>query len=209
MGAEVLMPKDNQTFFRLVAKSGFPNRFMRFCCNELKEYKVLDRVILGVRKAESTKRNARYDEPTECKGTVESPWEHIYPILDWTDEDVEAFIKDRGIKCAPAYYDEQGKFHIERRLGCLCCPLQSTKKRIEAFKQYPNMVKAYANAGKKFLETHPDSVTAQRYADVYEWLSRDIFYPKERDWKKHKATMFTDDVVDYKAFLEDYFNIKL
>ena len=48
-GVEILRPK--QTFFQLIEQNGFPNRFMRFCCRYLKEYKVLDRCIMGVRKA--------------------------------------------------------------------------------------------------------------------------------------------------------------
>lgn len=56
-GVEILRPK--QTFFQLIEQNGFPNRFMRFCCRYLKEYKVLDRCIMGVRKAESTKRGAQ------------------------------------------------------------------------------------------------------------------------------------------------------
>lgn len=213
MGVEILMPRNNTSFFKLVAKKGFPNRLKRFCCRELKEYKVLDKVVIGVRREESNKRAARYTEPTACvwygARTPENHAEAIYPILDWTTDDVAEFLKDRGIKCAPVYYDEQGNFHPERRLGCMCCPLASTKKRVQEFMSHPNMVKAYIRAGQKFLDSHPDSVPAKRYADIYEWLVRDIFYIKEADWQKHKSTMFSDDVVDYKSFLENYFNIKL
>lgn len=49
MGAEVIRPK--KTFFQLVSKSGFPSRFSRECCSVLKEYKVCDRAIQGIRGA--------------------------------------------------------------------------------------------------------------------------------------------------------------
>ena len=55
MGVEILRPKEN--FFQLIAKKGFPSRFSRFCCEVLKEYKVLDKTVIGVRKAESRARN--------------------------------------------------------------------------------------------------------------------------------------------------------
>ena len=57
MGVEILRAKTS--FFHLVAQKGFPSRFTRFCCEKLKEYKVFDKSIIGVRKAESrkTKRN--------------------------------------------------------------------------------------------------------------------------------------------------------
>ena len=35
-GVEIIQPK--RTFFQIIEKSGFPNRFHRFCCSELKEY---------------------------------------------------------------------------------------------------------------------------------------------------------------------------
>ena len=59
MGVEILRPKEN--FFQLIAKKGFPSRFSRFCCEALKEYKVLDKTIIGVRKAESRARKERYN----------------------------------------------------------------------------------------------------------------------------------------------------
>lgn len=110
MGAEILRPKE--TFFQLVEKKGFPNRFSRFCCEKLKEYKVMDKCIMGVRKSESTKRNERYNEPTECRWygrkTEANHVEAIYPILDWTDDDVLAFVEDRHLTLAPVYYTSRG-----------------------------------------------------------------------------------------------------
>ena len=44
------------------------------------------------------------------------------PILEWTDEDVDEFINAYNIQCAPVYYDEEGKFHVERRLGVHVLP---------------------------------------------------------------------------------------
>ena len=110
MGVEILRPKEN--FFQLIVKKGFPNRFSRFCCEVLKEYKILDKTIIGVRKAESRARKERYNEPTECRyygsKKEENHVEQIYPILEWTDEDVRNFILDRGLKLAPLYYDMGG-----------------------------------------------------------------------------------------------------
>ena len=65
MGAEVVRPK--KTFFQLVSENGFPSRHSRFCCSILKEYKICDRVILGIRRSESKKRADRYKEPERCR----------------------------------------------------------------------------------------------------------------------------------------------
>lgn len=206
-GAEVLQPKKN--FYQLCSENGYPNRDMRFCCKILKEYKVLDKCVLGVRKSESRKRNEMYDEPTKCLGTKENPREGIYPILDWTDKDVKEFINDRGIKCAPVYYDERGEFYVERRLGCMCCPLMYYKQRISYFKKYPNMVKLYIKAGQNFRDTHPNAKTLTEYASVYEWFVRDVFFESQEKWEKHKSKGLFNEKIDYKKFLEDYFKIKL
>lgn len=65
MGAEVANPKE--TFFHIIEKHGFPTRFRRFCCEHLKEYKILDNAVQGVRREESTRRAARYKEPIVCR----------------------------------------------------------------------------------------------------------------------------------------------
>lgn len=111
MGVEIVQPK--QTFFQLLETHGNPTRYYRFCCSELKEYhydKSLAKTIIGVRKSESARRAKAYSEPTECLGTKKDPYEAVYPLLDWTDEDVRDFILDRNIKCAPVYYDMGGYF---------------------------------------------------------------------------------------------------
>lgn len=115
MGVEILRAK--ASFFHLVAQKGFPSRVSRFCCEKLKEYKVLDKSVIGVRKAESRKRNERYNEPTQCRyygaKTEKNHVELIYPILEWTDEDVRDFIIDRKLKLAPICYNGGANRRIE------------------------------------------------------------------------------------------------
>ena len=206
-GVEILRPR--KRFFTLVEECGFPNRHQRFCCRFLKEYKVLDKCIMGVRKAESTKRAARYSEPTECRfyGSKKEHVEAIYPILEWSDQDVVDFINLRGIKVHPLYYREDGTIDPKRRLGCMCCPLQYYKKRIEAFKERPGMVRAYCRAAQKFRDSHPDNKTVQKYGDVYEWFYREVFFERQSKFEQSKSSMFGE--TNYKELLENYFGIKL
>lgn len=190
MGAEMVLPK--LSFFQLIEKHGLPNKMRRFCCGYLKEYKILDYAIIGVRKEESARRAKRYTEPEVCRVYNKKEKVRQYlPILDWTSNDVAEFISERGIKCHPLYYDEQGKFHPERRVGCIGCVMLD-KKRIEYFKQYPNMVKAYAKALRKFRETHPDSKAVSMYEDEYEHLVRDFFYWRktQKEWEDIKRVKF-------------------
>ena len=205
MGAIIIRPK--RTFAELIQKKGAPTRFARFCCSELKEYKVRDIAVMGVRRSESAKRAERYSEPTQCRfyGSKKNHVEAIYPILEWTNEDVAEFIADRKIKCAPIYYDADGTFHVERRLGCICCPLASKKNRIDEFRKHPGMVRFYLRNLRIFWETHPNVNTHKNFSSEYEQFAYQVFY-QDLPLKKFKQQMFD---TDWKKLLEDYFGIEL
>lgn len=207
MAATMIRPKE--TFFQLIERKGMPSRLHRFCCQELKEYRVHEKVVIGVRKAESVKRSKRYSEPTECRffGTKkpENHVEQIYPILDWTDADVLAFIEDRGLKLAPVYYDEDGRIDVTRRLGCMCCPMMSRRKRIEAFKRRPGMVRAYIRAMQRYLDSHPDGKCAKAYANAYEWFCREVFFQHTTDWELARDGLFGKP--DFKGIIEKTFKV--
>ena len=192
-------------------KGGYPNRFNRFCCSVLKEYKILDNSVMGIRKCESVKRAKRYTEPTECRiyGSKKNHVNAIYPILDWSDEDELEFIKERGIKLHPLYYREDGSIDITRRVGCMCCPMAYYKKRLQQFKQYPGMIKAYLRCGNKFLRSHSESKLAKRHPNVYEYFISNAFFDNYRDYAKANLGDIFSDKPDYKKLIEDYFHITL
>ena len=207
MGVEILRPKIN--FFDLVKKKGFPTRRARFCCEVLKEYKVLDTAIQGIRRCESVSRSKRYsaNEPIICRiyGNKANHVNVVLPILEWTDEDVEAFIKMRGIKCHPLYYDEHGNFDVKRRLGCLGCPLASDNGLAD-FKAHPNLVKAWVRAGQAFLDTHPNCSTNKKFEDAYDLFTHNVFFDSYEQFMMSKYGLFGK--ADTKEFLETYFDIK-
>ena len=206
MGVEIVRPK--KSFITLVSEKGFPSRQRRFCCEVLKEYKILDKCVLGIRTEESSKRANRYKEPTQCRLYKRGEHvEQILPILSWTKKDVEDFIKDRGIICAPIYYNEKGEFCANRRLGCIGCPISTRNHRIEEFARYPKMVKLYVKAGRKYLETHKNTKTAKRYVDEYAFFYRNVFCEKQTQYEYEAGGMF--GTPDFKCFLERKFNIKL
>ena len=208
-GVEIRRPKES--FFSLMKRKGYPGRIMRFCCDVLKEYKILDNCVIGIRKCESVKRAKRYTEPTECRifGSKKNHVNAIYPILDWSDEDELEFIKERGIKLHPLYYSEDGSIDITKRLGCMCCPLKYYKKRLQDFKQYPGMVKAYLRCGNEYLKSHPESKTAKRYSGVYEYFVANAFFDNYSDYVKAKLGEGMFDEPDCKKLIEDYFHITL
>ena len=210
-GVEVMQPAMN--FQQIIGKKGLPNRWRRFCCSILKEYKVLNYAVIGVRRDESRARCMRYHEPEICRvynKTKGIKVRQYLPILEWTQQDVVEFLTKRGVNCHPLYYDELGQFHADRRLGCMCCPLQSRKKRIESFMEYPQMLRFYIKGGQTYLNTHPEGKIYKHFnGNVYDWLTSQIFCDGERQFHEHfGATMF-DKGIDTKQFLEQYFGIKL
>lgn len=207
-GAEIIRPA--KSFFEIIEQKGFPSRFVRFCCSELKEYKILDTAIQGIRRSESTKRAANYKEPIICRtyGRKDEHVNIVLPILDWSDADVCRFVVSNDIKCHSLYYDDNGQFCVNRRLGCLGCPLKSDNGLSE-FKQYPNLVKAWIRAGNVWL-TKPfehESNTRKYCKDVYEYFVMHVFLDGLNHFKMIQSGMFGK--VDCKQFLQDYFKIEL
>ena len=206
-GAEILHPKIS--FMGLVAKKGIPTRRARFCCSELKEYKVLDRAVQGIRRSESRARKERYKEPEICRVYGKDKKVKVYlPLLDWTDEDVARFVQERGIQCHPLYYDEQGNFRVERRLGCIGCPMQGDNGKSD-FKRYPQMLRALIKSAQKFLDTHPNCFTLRKFGNVYNLVFNDLFCDSYDDYITKTSVDLWGGQLDTKQFLEEYFKIEL
>ena len=208
MGAEVIHPK--KTFFQLVGKSGFPSRFSRECCSVLKEYKVCDRAIQGIRRSESRKRAERYKEPEYCRVYSSKVKAKIYlPILEWTDQDVAEFIKERNIKCHPLYYSREGQFDVTKRLGCMGCPLASRNKRIQFFKENPKWLKAWIRAGQKRYtsEAYQNGKANFKFKDAFETVGYLLFCNNMDEFKEKTYTLFGE--FDWKEFLQDEFKIDM
>ena len=206
-GAEVIHPK--KTFFQLISEYGFPSRFCRFCCSELKEYKICDRAIQGIRRSESRKRAEIYKEPEMCRVYSAKEKVKVYlPILEWTDDDVAEFIKERNIKCHPLYY-KGGQFDVTKRLGCMGCPLASKKKRIQEFKENPKMLKAWIRAGQKKYtsEKYQNRKAKVKFKDAFEAMGYMLYCDNLEHFEEMTYTLFGE--FDWKKFLQKEFNIDM
>lgn len=201
-GVRIIRPKT--TFLELIKKNGMPSRWMRFCCAELKEYKIHARAIQGIRREESTARSVRYKEPEYCRTYPKGEKARIYlPILEWTLEDVKTYLTDRKVKLAPAYYREDGTIDWERRLGCIGCPLASASKRREQYRQYPGMLKAQIRALEYYYKAHPSQAEIFQ-GDVYKKIAGDLFF--ERNVREiNEQGLF--EMPDAKEFLTQYFSL--
>lgn len=207
-GVKVVRPKIS--FFQLIEKKGFPTRRARFCCEYLKEYKIMDKAIQGIRQSESVKRAKTYNEPTMCRiyGSKKNYVEAIFLILDFTDKDIEEFVKERDIKLHPLYYNKDGNLNIKKRLGCMGCPLKSDNGLAD-FKANPKLVRAWLRAGKKWWDSKPNIKSRKKYSDIYELFVSSIFFDSyERSMAVIRGGLF-DDRIDCKKWLEDYFKITL
>lgn len=205
-GAEIINPK--KTFMQIIESKGIPTMRARFCCEILKEYKVLDVAVQGIRKDESTKRKKRYIEPELCRnyGGKRGKARIILPILDWSNDDVLQFVKERNIKLHPLYYRSDGTIDVSRRLGCLCCPLKSDRGLAE-FKDNPRMVKMWIKAGKRWWDTHPNIASRKKFSSIYDLFVQTVFFSSYQDFILATNHMFGK--IDCKKFLEEYFSIEL
>ncbi len=201
---EVINP--TLSFLQLVEKKGVPSRWARWCCQYLKEYKILDKQIVGIRRDESSKRAARYKEPTICRNYGKGQHtEQFLPILDWTIDDVAEFVMAENITLAPHYYRDDGSIDFSRRLGCIGCPLQSRKKRIAEFKRYPKLLRQIIKRVDAYKQNHEragDPIASG--ADV---LYYQLFCKSKADFVAKKNTLF--GTLDTRAELERIFNINL
>ena len=146
-----------------------PSRIMRVCCSELKERRMPDApyIVTGVRWAESAGRRAksgiamvytareRGEEKAAAGGlltTDDASSRRLFeqcqlrgvrvlnPIIDWSDDDVWAYLHSRGIEGNPLYKEGW------TRIGCVGCPLASPRVRELAFARYPKLYKAWRDA---------------------------------------------------------------
>ena len=207
MGAEVIRPE--KTFFQLISEKGFPSRYVRFCCSILKEYKIYDRAIQGIRRSESQKRAEKYKEPEICRVYSAKEKVKVYlPILEWTDQDVEDFIKERNIKCHSLYYRD-GQFDVTKRLGCLGCPLLSRKNRIREFKDNPKLLKAWIRAGQRYYtsEKYQNGKANIKFKDAFQAMGYQLYCDNLEHFKEMTYTLFGE--FDWKEFLQKEFNIDM
>lgn len=145
-----------------------PTRVVRYCCAELKEGGGEGRFIAtGVRWAESTARqknrggwevlhsnrqkslilsndneeDRRLFETCQMKGK-----RVVNPIIDWKNDDVLGYAAAEKIHMNPLYCEG---FH---RVGCVGCPMASSKQRLMEFALYPKIKAAYIRAFDRMLK---------------------------------------------------------
>lgn len=179
---EVIFDVPTKSYFQMIGEHGLPTVMRRWCCREFKETKGKNCVTLtGVRAAESAKR-AKYTEferqarrkttrgardldkmaenQFQCVGGSDKFM--LYPILSWTEEDVWAFIEDRGIPRNPCY-------DRNNRVGCVYCPFTKKKHLLEYIKTHPKQHDAFLHAIRRYMDAQPDKGLLKDEKEYFEW----------------------------------------
>lgn len=174
------VPKES--YFQLIAKKGVPTILNRWCCALFKETAGVGFVVLtGIRREESRKR-AEYDEITrwakgkkdkkavdldkmeenefKCVGGKDKFM--VYPILEWTEEDVWVFIRERGLPVNPCY-------NSHKRVGCVFCPFARSKEIRDYCETHPRLKASFIHAIERYLEKSSEKCKLPSAEDYFEW----------------------------------------
>lgn len=200
-GAELLRPK--RSFLDIVEAKGMPTMFRRFCCEELKEKYIGAKGFFGIRKNESVKRSKCYDDVSDIYYYSKSIFtERYFPLLYFTDEDIANVVNDHCLECHPLYYDYQGKFDVSRRLGCIGCPLQSDRGKLD-YLRYPKLLE---HVLERLVKFHKRLGRTKR--DAYLNAVYNLFY-SNHGYEKYQQTyegLFDTDPCE---ILNEYFFFNL
>ena len=149
-------------------KHNLPTRTFRWCCAEFKEMSGAGKVtLIGIRKAESARRNKREEISTQIKGkrteeTFDQWSEHeekmvtcvggkdkilVSPIIHWTEQDVWEFLND-VVKVPHCNLYDEGY----TRIGCICCPMSQKRQKLREIKQYPHVKRRWIKTLQKLID---------------------------------------------------------
>lgn len=189
-----------KSYFQLITQKGVPTMFNRWCCALFKETAGVGYVVLtGVRKEESRKRAAyeevgKWSRSKDEKGRVDLDKMEanefrcvggkdkfmVYPILEWTEEDVWEFIALRRLPVNPCY-----KTH--KRVGCVFCPFARPKEVRAYCETHPKLKAAFIHAIYIYRERERDRQKLPSAEDDFDWWlsheSLDAYIAKKRQLK--------------------------
>ena len=160
----VLWDKPKRSMFQLIEHyHAVPDRYRRFCCQSLKEVHSVGIVVMGVRWEESARR-AKRKMVELCRNDPTKTF--VSPIIDWTADEVWAFLNDQGLPHC-SLYDEGFK-----RIGCIMCPLKQAKDRRRDAERWPKYYEAYRKAVARAVATGKRK-SPKTVDEIMEWWLSD------------------------------------
>ncbi len=161
-------------FYDMCEVIGPPSRVMRWCCTVFKTGAINKKInstfknkrniltFYGIRRSESTSRS-KYDRVAESPKI--SKQKVVSPIIDWYDFDIWLYIITTGIDFNDAYRLGYS------RVGCWCCPNNSTWAQYLSSIYMPDQAKRWRNLLINFAVKvgKPDP---EVYVDEGKWKAR-------------------------------------
>lgn len=191
------------TMWNLIEKMGAPNRWSRHCCRYLKETGGADRFIAtGVRWDESTARKKNHgslevvtqkkehklilsndnDEDRRLFESCKLKGKRVVnPIIDWKTNDVLDYCQAEHISLNPLY---SSGFY---RVGCVGCPMASTRRREADFAVFPKYKTAYIKAFEKNLKwkaARGKSLLWRDGEEMFHWWMEDGVIPGQMEFEE-------------------------
>lgn len=182
-----------------------------YCCALYKHNpKCVDKcAILGIRKSESQKRASRTvftakNKTTlkkvkatvneyfkeECQSVGSGNLITLYPIVDWTDNDVWEYIHKHNLPINPEY-------QYRNRVGCIICPKADFTSNSKALMMYPKLIDSVINSRR---DEHCDWVIT---SDNKDYSDDKVYYVCR--WLNHSFMPFTKKQEElYKEVKENY-----
>lgn len=164
---ELIKPKMS-IYDMALKKHILPTRTLRWCCAEFKEMSGAGKVtLIGIRKAESARRNKREEISTQIKGkrteeTFDQWSEHeekmvtcvggkdkilVSPIIHWTEQDVWEFL-NYVVKVPHCELYDEGY----TRIGCIVCPMSQKRQKLREIRQYPHVKRRWIQTIQKLID---------------------------------------------------------
>lgn len=141
---DVAIDKPERSMWELIVwKQSPPTRWMRYCCEYLKERGGDGRIVLTGIRAEESARRAKRQMVESC---FKSQKRFVHPVIDWTERDVWQFIHENRLPYC-GLYDEGFK-----RIGCIMCPYGHKTHMLEQARRWPKYYDAYVRAFAKMIE---------------------------------------------------------
>jgi 3'-phosphoadenosine 5'-phosphosulfate sulfotransferase (PAPS reductase)/FAD synthetase len=163
LGAELVVLEPEFNFWEGVKKWGYPHVFHNRWCMLYMKKKPLEKYALrelargripvfvaGVRWAESYRRRRIYTSKRMLFNYAGVLLENYYPILDWVDEEVEEFIRSRGIPENPLW-------KIGFSFDCMCLAGTSIRQLDRAVAMLPELFKWFAEKDREVNECRRSS----------------------------------------------------
>lgn len=180
---EFLLPK--QSFFKMIESKGLPTMQRRYCCERLKEVTGAGYLVLTGVRAEESKKRAAYDEITvrsrrkehverkegyTLEGIMQA--EHkcikgkdkvmLYPILEWSTEEIWRYIELRKLPVNPLY-------EMVGRVGCMFCPFSTGHAMDKYEKIYPKFKELLLKSLQKYIDKAEGTAYFATAEEYYRW----------------------------------------